>query len=132
MAVSDTMARSLTYLIETSDVKMPGQSTYGYLQEIHNPTKGIGHVSRTVRLTLDFIENLTPFYKSAMAAHKDYAFVVKWEVNGCLEVDFTKVYVREKDVRQANITRNDYASEVELTTDGFELWRTFEKYAGFI
>lgn len=64
MRMNDSIARSMTYLIETSADKGPIASSYGRWIEVDQPSKGIGHVSRNIRLVLDFIENLTPFYVS--------------------------------------------------------------------
>lgn len=81
--MNDNIARSLTYLIETTEDKIPLDSSYGKWMEIHNPSKGIGHVSRNVRLTLDFINNLSPSHNIVASSQKNFNFNVKWELEGC-------------------------------------------------
>lgn len=61
--MDDNIARSLTYLIETSSPHNPREETYGNWKEVADSGQGIGNVSRNIRLTLEFIENLMPFHK---------------------------------------------------------------------
>lgn len=65
--MDDNIARSLTYLIETSYPHNPDEETYGNWKEVADSNKGIGNVSRNIRLTLEFIENITPFHKIKIA-----------------------------------------------------------------
>lgn len=56
--MNENIARSLTYLIETSNDKGPNNESFGRWSQLIYPERGIGHVSRNIKLTLEFIENL--------------------------------------------------------------------------
>ncbi|KAL4460479.1 hypothetical protein ABPG74_000230 [Tetrahymena malaccensis] len=127
--ISESTARSLTYLIETTDLKSPGEHTYGTWQQIQRNDKGQGHVTRNIRLTLDFINNLSPSYEVATHKSANYTFYVKWAAEGCHQVSNTKLLVRESDL-QSNTANNTYYSLQQLLDDGFKIYQEYTDYQG--
>ncbi|EAS06879.2 zinc carboxypeptidase (macronuclear) [Tetrahymena thermophila SB210] len=129
LQINNNTARSLTYLIETTDKKQPPESTYGTWQQIQSNDKGQGHVTRNIRLTLDFINNLSPSYEVATHNSGNYTFYVKWAVEGCHQVSNTKFLIREND-QQSNIVKNSYYSLQQLLDDGFKIYSEYTDYQG--
>ncbi|KAL4507060.1 hypothetical protein ABPG72_001853 [Tetrahymena utriculariae] len=129
LQIKDSTARSLTYLIETTNNKSPGEHTYGTWQQIQNNDKGQGHVTRNIRLTLDFINNLSPSYELVTHKSANYTFYVKWAVEGCHQVSNTKLLVREND-QQSNVVNDSYYSLQQLLDDGFQIYKEYTDYQG--
>lgn len=92
----DAALRAITILVETSDDKIPPESTLGGEDGVYAPSsKADGHVPRNMRLALAAIDILQPHVALSHAQNESFetdgrssrCVSLKWEVWGAVTVD---------------------------------------------
>merc|ERR1712216_70361 len=117
---ADEMLRSFVYLVESSTIKNPPNKTLGTWNDItHTGSSTQGHVSRNIRMTLDFIRIAEPYviFKNMKYIAKRKEVVVKYKAGGCFKISDTKVTLNTKGRRL--IQKDISGVKIKYSSKGF-------------
>ncbi|EGR28970.1 peptidyl-tRNA hydrolase, putative [Ichthyophthirius multifiliis] len=125
LEINDVIARSLTYLIEVGEFDYDSKKE-GTWEQIGYANKGIGHISRNIRLTLDFIKNLTPQH----IIKKIEKTNIEFQINGCFNVEKTRVFFMRNS--SVNMESENFENFEQLFKLGFQEDSSFENQDGVL
>lgn len=94
------MLKAFIYLVEASDDKSPQNVTMGSVKDVSKPGgESDGHISRNVRMSLDFIKATAPyvFVKGLGYNPQTKMASVEYQAGGCFDITETQVTVTSCD-----------------------------------
>lgn len=90
------MLKAFIYLVEASDEKNPKNVAMGSVRDVLKPGGGSdGHISRNVRMSLDFIRAAAPYVSVKRLSYNPETKMasVEYQAEGCFEISETDVKV---------------------------------------
>lgn len=119
---SDCSNRCLTFLIETSDNKMPREAALGNNTDIWKLSfsSNEDYINILLRQSLVLMDVLIPYSIIQTASKQNDTIDVRWVVGGCFEVDSTQLWMvpvtpelkrlaSSRGFMEADLTATDYA-----------------------
>ena len=88
--------KALTYLVETSDAKLPASYTLGGRYQSDDPKTPVsgpfapredqanGHINRNIRLLYSLAEGLAPIIEVVNVRTSKAGYTIRWVVSGCV------------------------------------------------
>ena len=117
----DNMLRSFTYLVEASDVKNPATKTLGNWNDVtHTGSNSDGHVSRNIRMSLDFIRIAAPYviFQDLKLNKQRKEVIVTYKAGGCFKIDGANIVFPQENRRLLVNNKKGVPTKVKIHTNG--------------